>query len=230
MLEPEFYDVEKILDKKKIRGKYKYLIKWKGYPMDQCTWEPLSNLQTIKKMLQEFESKFENKDKDNTQLEKKIETHQLEKKGLNIQENPKIEKQEKNEKKEKKGKKIKQVKKGKKEKIDINGKIEMTEKKENNEYKFLNKKRKNSESSLKSTEEDLEEIKEESIISDNFIKSKESLEKIISVNFEKGELIALVERKDKNERIKKEKIKTKDLKKSNPWILVNYYESNVLFC
>ena len=102
-------------------------------------------------------------------------------------------------------------------------------KKENNEYEFLNKKRKNSESSLKSTEEDLEEIKEESIISDSFIKSKESLEKILSVYLEKGELIALVEKTDKNE-TKKEKIKTKDLKKSNPWILVNYYESNILFC
>lgn len=225
MLQPEFYDVEKILDKKKIRGKYKYLIKWKGYPMDQCTWEPLSNLQTIKKMLQEFESKFENKDKDSTQQENKIETHQIKEKSLGLEENEKIEKPEKNEKK------IKQVKKGKKEKKEIiNGNIEPAEKKENNEYKFLNKKRKNSESSLKSTEEDLEEIKEESIISDNFIKSKESLEKIIAVNFEKGELIALVERKDKYDRIKKEKIKTKDLKKSNPWILVNYYESNVLFC
>ena len=225
MLQPEFYDVEKILDKKKIRGKYKYLIKWKGYPMDQCTWEPLSNLQTIKKMLQEFESKFENKDKDSTQQENKIETHQIKEKSLGLEENEKIEKPEKNEKK------IKQIKKGKKEKKEIiNGNIEPAEKKENNEYKFLNKKRKNSESSLKSTEEDLEEIKEESIISDNFIKSKESLEKIIAVNFEKGELIALVERKDKYDRIKKEKIKTKDLKKSNPWILVNYYESNVLFC
>ena len=92
---------------------------------------------------------------------------------------------------------------------------------------FLGKKRKNSESSLKSTEEDYEEIKEESVLSDNFIKNKVSLEKIISVNFEKGELIALVEKKEKD-KIKKEKIKTKDLIKTNPWILVNYYESNIL--
>jgi hypothetical protein len=38
------YEVETILDCQKIRGKNKYLIKWKGYPPSENTWEPESNL------------------------------------------------------------------------------------------------------------------------------------------------------------------------------------------
>ena len=91
---------------------------------------------------------------------------------------------------------------------------------------FLNHKRKNSES----TEEDIKEINEESVISEPFIKAKESSEKIISVSLEKHDLIALVEKKENNGNIITEKINTKELKKKNPWILINYYESNIIFC
>ena len=44
----DYYHVEKILDKKRIKGKIKYLIKWKGYSMKECTWEPLINLKNVK--------------------------------------------------------------------------------------------------------------------------------------------------------------------------------------
>ena len=38
VLEDE-YIVEKILDKKKINGIYKYKVKWEGYPLESdCTW------------------------------------------------------------------------------------------------------------------------------------------------------------------------------------------------
>ena len=39
-----FYTIERIIDRRKIRNKYKYKVKWKGFPMEQCTWEPYSNL------------------------------------------------------------------------------------------------------------------------------------------------------------------------------------------
>ena len=38
------YTIEKIVDRKKLKDKFHYLIKWQGYPMDQCTWEPIENL------------------------------------------------------------------------------------------------------------------------------------------------------------------------------------------
>ena len=189
MTEPEYYDVEKIIDRKKIRGKYLYLVKWKGYSMNECTWEPIDNLENVKRIIDEFNSKYKTKEK----------------------EKEKVKKIEKNNEKTN-------------EKINIKDIIKKDDK------VFLNRKRKNSESSLKSTEVDIEEINEENLLSEPFIKAKESNGKILSVNRENGELFALVEKKDKNGKIKTEKLKTKDLKKKNPWILVNYYEANIIFC
>jgi hypothetical protein len=51
-VEPEYYEVEAVLDKKIREGKEPlYLIKWKNYPKSQSTWEPLSNLNAA---LQEY--------------------------------------------------------------------------------------------------------------------------------------------------------------------------------
>ena len=38
------YDVEKILDKRKVRGKTQYLIKWLGYEDKKNLWKPAKNL------------------------------------------------------------------------------------------------------------------------------------------------------------------------------------------
>ena len=170
MIEKEYYDVEKILDKKRIRGKYRYLIKWKGYPMEQCTWEPISNLENVKSMVDEFESKNEEiNENENKKVEKEL-----------------VKKREINKKRE--VLKKEEVKKGeniKKEEEKKEG-IKTVEKFENME--FIGKKRKNSESSLKSTEDDGDEIKEDINFSEEFIKNKESKEKVLSVHLEEGEL------------------------------------------
>lgn len=42
--EEEEYEVEEILDKRKHYGKIQYLIKWKGYPLSEASWEPETNL------------------------------------------------------------------------------------------------------------------------------------------------------------------------------------------
>ena len=51
----ESYEVEKIVDMKLEKGKKMYLVKWKGYPASQNTWEPPKNLDTVKDMVQAFE-------------------------------------------------------------------------------------------------------------------------------------------------------------------------------
>ena len=38
------YNMEKILDKKKVRGKTQYLVKWLGYEDEENSWEPAENL------------------------------------------------------------------------------------------------------------------------------------------------------------------------------------------
>jgi len=51
--EDEEYEVEEILDKRKHYGKTQYLIKWKGYPLSEASWEPEKNL-NCPDLLEEF--------------------------------------------------------------------------------------------------------------------------------------------------------------------------------
>ena len=52
----EEFEVEDILDKRTIRRKTEYLIKWKGYPLHDATWEPIDHLGNAKDAIQHFES------------------------------------------------------------------------------------------------------------------------------------------------------------------------------
>ena len=77
-------------------------------------------------------------------------------------------------------------------------------------------------------EEEIEEdycnrYREERILIDK------SLKKILSVKKEKNGIVAVVEKEDKNKKITKEIISTNDLKKTNPWMLIDYYESKIKF-
>lgn len=40
----QIFQVEKIVDSKRIKGKLHYLIRWKGYSADNDTWEPENTL------------------------------------------------------------------------------------------------------------------------------------------------------------------------------------------
>ena len=51
----EEWEVEKILNKKKIRGVEKYLIRWKGFTAEGDTWERKENLKNAEKLIEEFE-------------------------------------------------------------------------------------------------------------------------------------------------------------------------------
>ena len=55
MSEDAMYNVEKILDRRKSKNKILYKIKWEGYPMNQCTWEPLENLTTVPELVEEYD-------------------------------------------------------------------------------------------------------------------------------------------------------------------------------
>ena len=53
--EVEEWEVEKILNKKKIKGVEKYLIRWKGFTVEGDTWERKENLKNTEELIKEFE-------------------------------------------------------------------------------------------------------------------------------------------------------------------------------
>jgi len=55
----EEWEVEKILNKRKMRGVEKYLVRWKGFTAEGYIWERREDLGNIKEVLAEFEGRME---------------------------------------------------------------------------------------------------------------------------------------------------------------------------
>ena len=59
---PGVYIVERIVDRRKVKNKVEYLIKWSGYSSDENTWEPEDNVQDtslIEKFMKDTNRDFE---------------------------------------------------------------------------------------------------------------------------------------------------------------------------
>jgi len=54
----EEWEVERILNRRKIRGKDKFLVWWKGFTVEGDTWESRENLQNAGDLLKEFEEEY----------------------------------------------------------------------------------------------------------------------------------------------------------------------------
>ena len=54
----EEWEVEKILNKRKIRGVEKYLVQWKGFTAERYTWERIENLKNAEEAIKEFEGRM----------------------------------------------------------------------------------------------------------------------------------------------------------------------------
>jgi len=57
--EVEEWKVEKILNKKKMRGVEKYLVQWKRFTAEHDTWERKEDLGNAKEVLEEFEERMD---------------------------------------------------------------------------------------------------------------------------------------------------------------------------
>ena len=56
--------MEKILNKRKVRGKDKFLVRWKGFTAKKDTWESQENLQNAGELLREFEKEYSRDNKE----------------------------------------------------------------------------------------------------------------------------------------------------------------------
>ena len=50
--------MERILNKRKVRGVEKYLVQWKGFMAENDTWEKEEDLENTKKLVDEFEERL----------------------------------------------------------------------------------------------------------------------------------------------------------------------------
>ena len=187
-LQEDFYNIEKILGRRRQNGRLEYKIKWEGYPISQCTWEPMKNLETAKELVEEYDRTHpmdSDKKSGKSETKKKPKTHNLLTKKRNIQKDE--------------------------NKIQENLPNEIIQVDEV----------KNNESEVK------QEINEN--LNENVHIIDDNLKNVITVKQEDNILKALVERIDENGEIKKDLISTEELRKSNPWILLDFYESQIKF-
>jgi len=56
--------VEKILNKRVVQRKEKFLVRWKGYTAEGDTWESRENLENAKELVEEFEREYEEEAKE----------------------------------------------------------------------------------------------------------------------------------------------------------------------
>ena len=55
----EEWEVEKIINKRKVWGWDKYLVQWKGYTVEEDTWESKENLKNAMELVEEFEREYQ---------------------------------------------------------------------------------------------------------------------------------------------------------------------------
>lgn len=171
----DVYQVEKVIGKRIKGGKPLYKVKWEGYPLSQCTWEPLENLQNVLDLVDEYE--------------KSHSTTPSSKKG--------------------------RVLLGKKRKTpDMKSPKEIKEKKTHS----------NKESSTDSKEKEGDGV----ICIENDSSSDSHNKQYIRVITINKEFKALVEVK-KDGLSTEEMITTKELRRLNPDILIDFYESKIKF-
>jgi len=55
----EEWEVERILNKRRVRGKDKFLVRWKEFTAESDTWEGRENLENAKEAIKEFEKEYQ---------------------------------------------------------------------------------------------------------------------------------------------------------------------------
>ena len=64
------FEVESILERKEVDGVPHYRVRWKNFPPEDDTWEPLEHLQAILPMVQAYEARHSKQTKKHTGIRK----------------------------------------------------------------------------------------------------------------------------------------------------------------
>ncbi len=60
------YEVEKVIGRKTVNSKLLYRVKWRGYPLEQSTWECVSHLRYVQDLIDDYEKQQNEKTKENS--------------------------------------------------------------------------------------------------------------------------------------------------------------------
>jgi len=62
----EEWEVEKIMNKRRVQGRDKYLVQWKGCTTEEDTWESGENLKNASELVEEFEKEYGREEEEET--------------------------------------------------------------------------------------------------------------------------------------------------------------------
>ena len=71
------YEVEKILNRRDMRGNLKYLVRQKGYTVEEDMWEGLENLGNVMDLIENFEKKIREEEIRRVQIRKEKEKEKV---------------------------------------------------------------------------------------------------------------------------------------------------------
>jgi len=74
--------VEKIMNKRRVQGRDKYLVQWKGCTAEEDTWKSRENLKNASELVEEFEKEYGREEKEETQRQKREEEKNMYNRGL----------------------------------------------------------------------------------------------------------------------------------------------------
>ncbi len=201
------YEVEKIVNKRIRNGKVEYKIKWAGYSMDECTWEPLKNLENIAKMIENYNMNLIEKKEGKKNINKQL----LGKKKENPNKNKIIKEIEKNEN-------------------NINN-FENNQN-DNQQNNIVNNEIINNNIIQDNVNSNNSNSENNNITYENQNDQKfyidERYKEVYTIKKNGDDLCAIVNY-DNNGVLEKKSILTKELQKLNPFILIQFYESKIKF-
>jgi len=78
----EEWEVKKIMNKRQVRGRDKYLVRWKGCTAEEDTWKSRENLKNASDLVEEFEKEYEREEEKEARRQETEENKRVFSRGL----------------------------------------------------------------------------------------------------------------------------------------------------